>query len=367
MHQIFEGDIINNQFKRERQTEKIRKYNRILGALLLSLLAILAALKTDFMDGISLSKSNEKVFKEDASSDTDFLNESNTFNALTYDSDSDSEDDTAQNTDSTKDTANESEFQIAQDSELGGVTAKNEQGKEQAKGEQPQGSSNEKFSEMPTEQALEKSEENADAEGPHPGFVYISKALPEAKLDVRYATTHNFTGRVVEGYLSDNISITKEAAKALKKASEELKSKGYGIIIYDAYRPKRAVDSFIKWSQEPENNLTKAEFYPDFQKEQLFKLGYLAKRSAHSRGSTVDLTLFDLNTGEPLDMGSPYDFLGPISNHGTNLINETQTKNRNILKDAMKNAGFKELKTEWWHYELINEPYPDTFFDFVIQ
>lgn len=215
--------------------------------------------------------------------------------------------------------------------------------------------------------AMEDSQGNEEPKGPHPGFVYISEVLPEAKLDIRYATDHNFTGRVVEGYLSDNVSLTKEAAGALKKASEELKIKGYGIIIYDAYRPKRAVDSFIKWGQEPEDNLTKDEFYPDFQKEQLFKLGYLAKRSAHSRGSTVDLTIYDLNTGDPVDMGSPYDFLGPVSNHGTSLITEAQTKNRNILKDAMKKAGFKELRTEWWHYELINEPYPDTFFDFVIQ
>ncbi len=198
------------------------------------------------------------------------------------------------------------------------------------------------------------------------GFVYLSEALPDAKFDVRYATAHNFTGKVVDGYLSDNISATGKAAEALQKVSADVQKKGYGLLIYDAYRPKRAVDFFIQWSNQPEDNLTKDEFYPDFAKQDLFKLGYLAKRSAHSKGSTIDLTLFYLKTGEVVDMGSNYDFLGPISNHGTTLITEEQTRNRNILKEAMTAAGFKALRTEWWHYQLINEPFPDTFFDFVI-
>lgn len=199
------------------------------------------------------------------------------------------------------------------------------------------------------------------------GFVYLKEYLPDAKFEIRYSTTHNFTGRIVEGYLSDNVSLTKEAAAALKKASDDLKSQGYGILIYDAYRPKRAVDFFIAWSKEPEDNLTKEEFYPEFKKEELFNKGYLARRSGHSRGSTIDLTLFYLDSGELVDMGSPYDFLGTISNHGTDKVTETQTRNRNILKDAMKKAGFKELRTEWWHYEHLNEPYPDTYFDFVVE
>ena len=184
---------------------------------------------------------------------------------------------------------------------------------------------------------------------------------------MRYATDHNFTGQIVDGYHSENISLTLDAAKALQKAAEDLKEQGYGFLIYDAYRPKRAVSFFLEWAEQPENNLTKAEFYPDYEKKELFKLGYLAKRSAHSRGSAIDLTLFSLDTGELLDMGSPYDFLSPISNHGTKLITKAQTENRNILKNAMKAAGFKELRTEWWHYQLIQEPYPDTYFDFVIE
>ena len=199
------------------------------------------------------------------------------------------------------------------------------------------------------------------------GFVYLKEYLPEARFEVRYATNHNFTGQVVEGYLSDNISLTKEAAQALKKASEDLKEQGYGILIYDAYRPKRAVDFFIEWGKQPEDYKTKDEFYPKFTKEYLFNNGYLARRSGHSRGSTVDLTLFYLDTGELVDMGSPYDFLDTISNHGTDKITEEQTRNRNILKEAMKRANFKELRTEWWHYTLINEPYPDTYFDFVVE
>lgn len=199
------------------------------------------------------------------------------------------------------------------------------------------------------------------------GFVYLSEALPEAKFDVRYSTTHNFTGQVVDGYLSDNISMTAKAAEALQKASTFLNENGYGLLTYDSYRPKRAVSFFIEWGEQPETNLTKAEFYPSFAKKDLFELGYLARRSAHSRGSTIDLTLFDLKTSELLDMGSPYDFLGPISNHATKLITDTQTKNRNILKSAMKSAGFKELRTEWWHYQLLDEPFPETYFDFVIE
>ncbi len=199
------------------------------------------------------------------------------------------------------------------------------------------------------------------------GFVLLSVALPEARFDVRYATDHNFTGKVVDGYLSDHISITAKAAEAVQKASAALKKKGYGLLIFDAYRPKRAVDSFIQWGKSPEDNQTKDEFYPDIKKEDLFELGYLARRSAHSRGSAIDLTLIVLKTGELVDMGSPYDFLGSISNHGTKLISDTQTKNRNILKEAMKAAGFKEIRTEWWHYQLVNEPFPDTYFDFVIE
>ncbi len=199
------------------------------------------------------------------------------------------------------------------------------------------------------------------------GFIYLKEALPDAQFDVRYATSHNFTGQVVEGYGSDHIFCTLEAAEALKKVNTLVSEKGYGLLIYDAYRPKRAVDFFIQWGDTPEDNKTKEEFYPDFDKKDLFKLGYLAKRSAHSRGSTIDLTLYARDTGEPLDMGSPYDFLGPISNHDTELITEEQIRNRNILREAMKASGFKELRTEWWHYQLINEPFPQTFFDFPIQ
>ncbi len=223
-----------------------------------------------------------------------------------------------------------------------------------------------------SEQPIEK-ENKSDEQSDKPqkalpeGFVFLSEALPEARIDVRYATDHNFTGKVADGYLSDHISITVKAAEAVQKASAALKKKGYGLLIYDAYRPKRAVASFIEWGKNPEDNLTKAEFYPDIKKKDLFELGYLARRSAHSRGSAIDLSLIDLKTGEPVDMGSPFDFLGPISNHGTKLISDTQTNNRNILKEAMKAAGFKELRTEWWHYQLINEPFPDTYFDFVIE
>jgi D-alanyl-D-alanine dipeptidase len=215
--------------------------------------------------------------------------------------------------------------------------------------------------------AKPSSEQTQSKKSPHEGFIYLTDFLPEARLEVRYATKHNFTGQVVDGYTSDRICCTIEAAEALKKASQVLKEKGFGLLIYDAYRPKRAVSFFIEWGKQPENNLTKAEFYPNINKKDLFSQGYLARRSAHSRGSAIDLTLFDLKTGALLDMGSPFDLLDPVSNHGTKLITEAQTKNRNILKDVMKSSGFKELRTEWWHYQLIDEPYPETYFDFVIE
>lgn len=199
------------------------------------------------------------------------------------------------------------------------------------------------------------------------GFFYLSEALPDVKFDVRYATTHNFTGSIVDGYRSDMICATVQACEALKKAASALKNKGYGLLIFDAYRPKRAVDFFLSWAESPENSKTKQEFYPDIQKKDLHRLGYIAKSSSHSRGSAIDLTLYNLSTGKQLDMGSDFDFFGAISNHGTSLITDSQTENRNILKNAMNDAGFKELKTEWWHYRLIKEPFPDKYFDFVIE
>jgi D-alanyl-D-alanine dipeptidase len=123
----------------------------------------------------------------------------------------------------------------------------------------------------------------------------------------------------------------------------------------------------MRWAKDLDDTKMKEKYYPHLDKSVLFELGYIAEKSGHSRGSTVDLTLVDVSTGKELDMGSGFDFFGEISNHGTDLIPEEQEKNRNILRDAMMEAGFKIYPEEWWHYTLENEPYPDTYFDFPVR
>lgn len=202
---------------------------------------------------------------------------------------------------------------------------------------------------------------------PPEGFVYTHEAIPTAEHEIRYAGSHNFMGEPVTGYEKPVALLSTAAAAALKKAQMELLNTGYCIKIFDAYRPQRAVNHFIRWAKEPKATEMKQEFYPEVDKSQLFQRGYIASKSGHSRGSTVDLTLVDADTGEELDMGSPYDFFGPISHHGAKTITETQTHNREILKQAMNRAGFRAYSEEWWHYTLRNEPYPDTYFDFPVK
>lgn len=202
---------------------------------------------------------------------------------------------------------------------------------------------------------------------PPEGFVYIHDLIPTAHYEIRYAGDHNFIGRPVDGYTKPVALLTEEAAEALKKAAATLEAKGYELKVFDAYRPQRAVNNFIDWARDPEQVEMKQEFYPEVDKKDLFKLGYIASRSGHTRGSTVDLSLVHKATGEEVDMGSPYDFFGPASHHGASTITPQQTKNREILLRAMKEAGFRAYSEEWWHYTLRDEPYPDTYFDFPVQ
>ena len=199
------------------------------------------------------------------------------------------------------------------------------------------------------------------------GFVYVQEMIPDIACDIRYAGKHNFTGRPVDGYVSATPVLSIPAAKALKKVQQELRKKGLALKIFDAYRPQRAVDSFVKWAQIPGDTLTKSEFYPEVSKNKLFDRGYIATRSGHSRGSTVDLTLIDLETGQELDMGGPYDFFGEVSHHNTTHVNPQQRENRLLLKKVMSKYGFRPYSEEWWHYTLRNEPYPNTYFDFVVK
>lgn len=200
----------------------------------------------------------------------------------------------------------------------------------------------------------------------HEGFVDLAEAIPGVRADIRYATARNLTGHPLAGYLAPKALATREAAAALSVAFEEARRRGYGMLIYDAYRPQKAVLDFVRWSQEPETNATKAEFYPELEKGMLFPLGYIAERSGHSRGSTVDLTLTD-GAGAPLDMGTDFDFMGDKSHHGAAGLTEAQTSNRELLRAIMTAAGFAPYENEWWHYRLTGEPYPDTYFDFDIK
>ncbi len=199
------------------------------------------------------------------------------------------------------------------------------------------------------------------------GFVYLHESIPGIEQEVRYAGSHNFTGKPVKGYHKEKIILSKPAAKALKKVQQELDEKGYTLKVFDAYRPQQAVNSFMVWAKKPEDTLAKAEFYPEIDKKDLFQLGYIASKSGHTRGSAIDLTIIDKKTGKELDMGSPYDFFGKISHHDTDQITEEQKHNREFLKNLMLKHGFNPYPEEWWHYSLKNEPYPDTYFDFPVE
>jgi len=198
------------------------------------------------------------------------------------------------------------------------------------------------------------------------GFVYVTDVIPTVQLEIRYFTDYNFVGTRISGYNAPTAILTKEAAEALKKAAEILDEQGYYIKIYDAYRPLRAVEHFVFWGADLADQKMKEDFYPNVDKSLLFEQRYIALRSGHSRGSTVDLTIVYKDTLEEVDMGSPFDFLDESSHHGTDQITPEQAANRAILRDAMVAAGFEPYPEEWWHYKLENEPYTDKYFDFPV-
>lgn len=199
------------------------------------------------------------------------------------------------------------------------------------------------------------------------GFVYVQKVIPDVVLEMRYADSHNFIGKTITGYNKPVAILSTQAAQALKKVQEELKERSLCLKIFDAYRPQRAVDHFIEWARDPADTIMKREFYPAVDKKDLFNFGYLSTRSGHSRGSTIDLTIIDANTGEEMDMGGTYDFFGEISHHHSTKITEEQKKNREILKSVMRKYGFQPYLQEWWHYTYMPEPYPGTYFDFPVE
>ena len=199
------------------------------------------------------------------------------------------------------------------------------------------------------------------------GFVYLSDIAPSIKQEVRYAGRDNFVGQPIDGYLSETIILSKPAARALVKVQEELRKANLSLKVYDAYRPQRAVDNFVSWARSASDTLMKRQYYPNVPKSELFKRGFIASKSGHTRGSTVDLTLIDLNTGEECDMGGPYDFFGPLSHHDYEALSTEQRSNRKFLKSIMSNHGFRSYSKEWWHYTLRGEPHPDTYFDFEVR
>jgi len=217
-------------------------------------------------------------------------------------------------------------------------------------------------------------------------FVTLTDVVPDAILEIRYFGTYNFVGTRIDGYLEPTALLTKVAADSLKAVSDDVKAQGYRLKIYDAYRPQTGVDHFVRWSKDVPDTLMKQYFYPDLNKNVLFPQEYICEKSGHSRGSTLDLTLFDMTTEKELDMGGTFDWFGPEShpdfcgnpengeftgdNHKSPIgrcITAEQFRNRMILRAAMLRHGFKPFETEWWHFTLKEEPFPDTYFTFPVR
>jgi D-alanyl-D-alanine dipeptidase len=221
-------------------------------------------------------------------------------------------------------------------------------------------------------------------------FVALSRVAPSIIQEMRYYGQHNFVGAHVDGYLEPLCILTRPAAEALRKAQQQLLAQGYTLKVYDCYRPQRAVDHFVRWAKDLADEKTKAEFYPNVAKDRLFEEGYIAEKSGHSRGSTMDLTIVKLPPryqrpyipGEPqvpcfapkdqrfgdnmVDMGTGFDCFDPLAHTDNPAITGVARQNRDLLKNTMAAAGFRNLPEEWWHYTLNNEPFPDTYFDFPI-
>lgn len=198
------------------------------------------------------------------------------------------------------------------------------------------------------------------------GFVLLSDVIPSIIQEIRYYSTYNFVGERIDGYEEPCAILTKEAARALKTVSNELIVQGYRLKIFDAYRPASAVKHFVLWGIEDQDIRMKPYFYPELEKQELFSKGYIAKQSSHSRGSTVDVTLLDMQTGKEVDMGGPFDYFGEISHPDYKGISPEQYDNRMTLQQVMVRNGFEPINCEWWHFTLKNEPYPETYFDFPV-
>lgn len=199
------------------------------------------------------------------------------------------------------------------------------------------------------------------------GFDYVKDQVPDIQLELRYAGTDNFVGRPITGYNKDVCILSTEAINAVKKVQKELRSFNLSLKIFDAYRPQRAVNHFIEWAKNVNDTLMKREYYPDVDKKNLFKEEYIATRSRHSSGSTLDVTIIDLKTGNELDMGTPYDFFGPQSWVHYMRLTTQQKANRLLLHAVMTKHGFRPYPQEWWHFTLREEPFKNQYFDFPVE
>ena len=198
------------------------------------------------------------------------------------------------------------------------------------------------------------------------GFVVLADFVPSIVQEIRYHSSYNFIGERIDGYEEPVALLTKEAARALKSVAGELIVQGYRLKVFDAYRPQKAVSHFMRWALDVSDTRMKEYFYPALEKDVLFPQGYIAVHSGHSRGSTVDLTLLDMQTGKELDMGGPFDLFSEVSHPDYRDITDEQYENRMRLRRAMLRNGFQPIDCEWWHFSLQNEPYPDTYFAFPV-
>ena len=199
------------------------------------------------------------------------------------------------------------------------------------------------------------------------GFVYLSDIDKTIQSDLRYFSSNNFIGKPIDGYKNNVVIVTKETAKALKLVQQNLIKHGYSLKIFDSYRPQQAVNHFVRWAKVLSDTLMKREYYPEVPKRELFKKGFIASKSGHTRGSTVDLTIVDIKTNKEIDMGSAYDFFGEKSHPSFKNITGKQKGNRMLLRKLMLQNNFKPYENEWWHFTLKNEPFPKTYFNFLVK